>query len=81
MTQATLAEAMFVTRQTVARLERGDPSVALSTFLLAVFCLQRERELDNFLAPEADELGMMLEMQRQDRRRTVRQKKRDDLDF
>jgi len=81
MTQAMLAQAMFTTRQTVARLERGDPAIAWSTFLLAIFCLQRKDELENFLTPEQDRLGMALGIQKQAKRQLVRQKKEDDLDF
>ena len=81
MTQGALAKAMFVTRQTVARLEKGDPAVALATFLLAIFCLQREKELTGLLAPENDKLGMLLDMKRLDRRKKIRSRGSDDLDF
>lgn len=80
MTQSDLARAMFVTRQTVARLEKGDPSAAWGTFLLAIFCLQREKELTGFLAPENDRLGMLLDMRKLDGRKKVRSRA-DDLDF
>ena len=81
MTQGDLAKAMFVTRQTVARLEKGDPSVALATLLLAIFCLQREKELAGFLAPENDKLGMLLDMQRLDRRKKIRSGSGEDMNF
>jgi transcriptional regulator with XRE-family HTH domain len=81
MKQHELASMMCVTRQTVARLEKGDPAIAFSSFLLAVFCLQREKELLGLLAPEQDRLGLMLEIQKQEKRRTVKREKRDDLDF
>ena len=81
MSQADLAKAMFVTRQTVSRLENGEPSIAMATLLLAVFCLQREKELLGLLAPENDKLGMFLDTQRQEKRKAIKRRKRDDLDF
>jgi len=81
MTQGDLSRAMFVTRQTVARLEKGDPSVAWSTFLLAIFCLRREKELTAFLAQENDRLGMLLDLRKLDKQKKIRRKKADDLDF
>ena len=64
MTQQKLAEAMFATRQTVARLEAGDAGISLGMFFTAVFCLRRLDECKGMLSPENDLEGLMLERRR-----------------
>lgn len=81
MTQAQLAEAMFVSRQTLGRIENGDPSIAISTYLTAIYCLQREKEFDDFLRPENDKIGMLRDIQRQENRKSVRHSKQNFPDF
>jgi len=59
-----MASRLFVSRDTLWRLERGDPSVALGTFATATFVLQLHSRLANLAAPEKDELGLSLDEHR-----------------
>jgi hypothetical protein len=59
-----MAERLFVSRDTLWRLERGDPTVALGTFATAAFVLQMHDRLRNFAAPEGDALGLSLDERR-----------------
>lgn len=61
---ADMASRLFVSRDTLWRLERGDPSVALGTFATAAFVLQLHTQLGNLAAPEKDDLGLSLDEKR-----------------
>jgi transcriptional regulator with XRE-family HTH domain len=58
---ADMAGRMFVSRDTLWRLERGDPTVALGTFATAAFVLQFHDRLANLAAPERDALALSLD--------------------
>lgn len=59
-----MASRLFVSRDTLWRLERGDPSVAMGTFATASFVLQLHTHLANLAAPEKDDLGLSLDEKR-----------------
>ena len=59
-----MAARLFVSRDTLWRLERGDPSVALGTFATAAFVLGLHERLANLAAPASDELGLGLDERR-----------------
>ncbi|SRR5258706_12897171 len=59
-----MASRLFVSRDTLWRLERGDPSVALGTFATAAFVLGLHERLANLAAPASDELGLGLDERR-----------------
>lgn len=61
---ADMAQRLFVSRDTLWRLERGDPTVAMGTLATAAFLLQLHDRLANLAAPAADELGLSLDEQR-----------------
>lgn len=61
---ADMAGRLFVSRDTLWRLERGDPTVALGTFATAAFVLQLHDRLANFAAPESDALALSLDERR-----------------
>ena len=56
-----MASRLFVSRDTLWRLERGDPSVALGTLATATFVLQLHDRLANLAAPASDELALSLD--------------------
>jgi len=58
---ADMASRLFVSRDTVWRLERGDPSVSVGTLATAVYVLQLLDRLAALAAPEQDALGLDLE--------------------
>ena len=51
LSQENLAQRMFVSRQTLHRLEAGDPSVSLAVLAAAMFALGLSRRLDHLLEP------------------------------
>ena len=60
---ADMAARRFVSRDTLWRLERGDPSVSLGT-LAAAFVLQLHERIAALAAPEKDALALELDEQR-----------------
>ncbi len=59
-----VAERAFTTRQTVARVERGDPKVAMGTVATILFALGLTDRVASLAAPASDELGLALEEER-----------------
>ena len=59
-----MAGRLMVSRDTLWRLERGDPSVSLGTFATAAFVLQLHDRLANFAAPASDGLALSLDESR-----------------
>ena len=61
---ADMAARLFVSRDTLWRLERGDPTVAAGTLATAVFVLQLHDRLANLAAPATDALALSLDERR-----------------
>jgi transcriptional regulator with XRE-family HTH domain len=59
-----MASRLFVSRDTLWRLERGDATVALGTLATATFVLQLHDRLANLASPASDELGLGLDERR-----------------
>ena len=59
-----MAARLFVSRDTLWRLERGDPTVALGTLVTAAFILNVHDRLANLAAPASDALGLSLDERR-----------------
>lgn len=68
-----MAARLFVGRNTLWRLERGDPTVALGTLVTAAFVLNLHDRLANLAAPASDEIALSLDEQRLPKR--IRRKK------
>lgn len=61
LTEAMMAERIGVGRQTYRRVEQGDPSVAIATYLMALFVLGLEwGGLEKTADPQADDTGTAL---------------------
>jgi transcriptional regulator with XRE-family HTH domain len=58
---ADMASRLFVSRDTLWRLERGDPSVATGTLATALFIVQQHDRLANLAAPAGDPLALQLD--------------------
>ena len=56
-----MAARLFISRNTLWRMERGDPTVALGTVATAAFVLQLHDRLANLAAPETDALALTLD--------------------
>lgn len=61
---ADMAARLFVSRDTLWRLERGDPSVSLGTFAAASFVLQLHERIATLAAPATDALALELDERR-----------------
>ena len=61
---ADMASRLFVSRDTLWRLECGDASVALGTLATALFVLQLHGRLAELAAPARDDLALCLDAQR-----------------
>jgi transcriptional regulator with XRE-family HTH domain len=59
-----MAARLFVSRDTLWRMERGDPTVALGTLATAIFVLGLHDRLANLAAPASDELALHLDERR-----------------
>ena len=59
-----MAVRLFVSRDTLWRMERGDPTVALGTLATAIFVLGLHDRLANLAAPASDELALNLDERR-----------------
>src|SRR5882672_5918537 len=59
-----MASRLFVSRNTLWRLERGDPSVAVGTLATAAFILQLHDRLANLASPASDSLGLAVDERR-----------------
>jgi hypothetical protein len=68
MSTRDMAARLFVSRDTLWRLERGDPSVALGTLATAIFVLGLQERLADLAAPARDELALNLDERRLPRR-------------
>lgn len=77
--QQLLADRMLVSRQTVQRLEAGDPAVSLGVLASALFILGFTPRLEALLAPESDAMGISEDVARLPRR--THAPSHDDLDF
>jgi transcriptional regulator with XRE-family HTH domain len=71
-----MAERLFVSRDTLWRLERGDPTVAVGTLATAAFVLTFHDRLSNLAAPGSDEVALGLDEQRLPQRIRRRQNNR-----
>ncbi|MBM3861858.1 MAG: helix-turn-helix transcriptional regulator [Verrucomicrobia bacterium] len=65
---ADMAGRLFVSRDTLWRLERGDATVSVGTLATVAFVLQLHDRLANLAAPGSDELALSLDEHRLPRR-------------
>jgi transcriptional regulator with XRE-family HTH domain len=72
------ASRLGVTLPTLRKLERGDPGVALATFVSALWLIGLLDRLRDLARPESDVQGNILETSRLPRR--VRKSRHDELD-
>jgi transcriptional regulator with XRE-family HTH domain len=75
----SLAERIGVGRRTIARMEQGDPGIALGVFLTAVWALDLWETVADVADTRSDKVGEFMDKQRLPRR--VRMQRDKDLDF
>jgi transcriptional regulator with XRE-family HTH domain len=64
LTVAIVAERAFIGRNTVTRVENGDPGVSVGIYATVLFVLGMADRLNNLLDPASDEVGLALESER-----------------
>jgi transcriptional regulator with XRE-family HTH domain len=64
LSTADMAGRLFVSRDTLWRLERGDPTVSVGTLVTATFVLQLHDRLADLAAPASDALALSLDERR-----------------
>jgi transcriptional regulator with XRE-family HTH domain len=64
ITQAEMAERMFVTRKTLSRLEQGEVSVSIGVLLSALWVLGLDRDIIGLADPAMDVVGVQRERAR-----------------
>lgn len=64
LSTSDMAKRLFISRDTLWRLECGDPTVSLGTLAVATFVLQLHDRLANLAAPASDDLGLSLDERR-----------------
>lgn len=74
LTVAMVAERVGVSKSTYTRVEKGDPTVMLGTYAMALFVLGFGDALKDIVDPGRDDTGLMLDEERLPKR--VRVKKR-----
>ncbi len=83
---SSMAERMGVSRQTVMRLERGDPAVRIEFVGMALLVLGELHRLEEIMAPTNDEVGLLFDQDNLPKRIRGKNKPKanqdtDDLDF
>jgi transcriptional regulator with XRE-family HTH domain len=81
LTMKEMSARMCVSRQTLARLERGDPGVSMSVLASAFWVLGFDQQLAEIADPEKDKIGIYLERKRQPERVRKRNKAKKSADF
>lgn len=82
LTEVEMADRMMVSRQTVRRLESGEPSVGLRVLASALHVLGLESNLSLLADPGADRAALARDIERSaPRRRTAKAAPDDDFDL
>ena len=72
ITVAMMAERMGVSKNTYVRVEKGNPSVSLGIFAMALFALGLGDALGSLISPKSDDQGLLLDEQRLPKRVRVK---------
>jgi transcriptional regulator with XRE-family HTH domain len=75
ITMAIMAERAFITRKTLARVERGDSGVSLGIYATVLFVLGMVERLGDLVDSRSDQLGRMLQDERLPKRVRPRRRK------
>lgn len=76
LTELMMAERLGVARGTYQRLERGDPTVAMGVFAMALLVLGIGTPLADLADPRTDDTGLALDAERVPKRVRVRREPR-----
>lgn len=71
-TQAQWAKRLGVSQPTMARIERGDPAVAMATYVMCMWLINPSAALSDLIAPSQDTMALEHEVARAQARRPKR---------
>ncbi len=80
LTMEEMSSRMFITRRTLARLEKGESGVSLAVFASALWVLGLDDNLKNIADPAQDTVGIFHERKKLPKRASAG-KQDDELDF
>lgn len=72
LTSAMMAERVGLAKSTYLRVEKGDPTVSLGAYAMALFVLGFGTALGDLVDPRRDDQGLLLDAQRLPRRVRVK---------
>src|SRR5512140_1841160 len=72
LTVSMMAERLAVAKSTYLRVEKGDPTVSLGIYAMALFVLGFAQALGDLVDPSKDEQGLLLDVERLPKRVRVR---------
>lgn len=72
LTVAMMSERLGVAKSTYLRVEKGDPSVSMGVFAMALFVLGFSDALGDLVDPSRDDQGLLLDVQRLPKRVRVK---------
>jgi DNA-binding XRE family transcriptional regulator len=75
LTTAMMAERLGVAKSTYLKIEKGDPSVAIASYAMALFVLGFDDALGKMIDPAGDAQGMLLDEARLPKRVRVKRAK------
>ncbi len=61
---SSMAERADISRATLVKIERGDPSVSMAAYMWVLAILGFEARMADLAKPESDEIGMTLDEER-----------------
>ncbi len=70
-TQAQWAKKLGVSQPTMARIERGDPSVAMASYVMCMWLVNQAAGLADLIAPQSDHASLEREVMKVRSRRTT----------
>jgi transcriptional regulator with XRE-family HTH domain len=72
LTMAMMCERLGVSKSTYLRVEKGDPTVALGVYAMALFVLGFGNALGDLIDPRRDDQGLVLDLERLPKRVRVK---------
>ena len=76
LTMQMMAERLGVAKSTYVRVEKGDPSVTMGVYAMAMFVLGFGEPLGQIVDPRGDEQGLLLDVERLPKRVRVKKEPR-----
>jgi hypothetical protein len=73
---AIMSERCFISRMTLNKVEKGDPSVSMGVYATVLFVLGLTNRLEDLINPKYDNLGLLLQEEQLPKR--IRQKRQFD---